>query len=58
MDAGIKLTINADAPAFLNTNVQKEFKLLIDAGIIQEDDVDGFLQNAHDASFIKKNILY
>lgn len=54
----VAITINADAPVFLETNVAKEFQLLIDNDVISPDDVITITQFAKEASFIKKNILY
>lgn len=54
----VAITINADAPVFLETNVAKEFELLIAHNCISDRDVNTITQFAKEASFIKKNILY
>lgn len=51
--AGVKLTINSDDPEFLNTNVQKELKLLLDKGIFSQAEISQLIKNSFTATFLK-----
>ena len=52
-DAGVMLTINTDGPEMHGTNLWKEFNLLKDEGIFTEREIQGLIQNAFKATFIK-----
>ncbi len=52
---GVKLTINSDGPVFLQTNSLKEMQKLLEKGIFTKKELQEFNQNAHQATFIKKN---
>jgi len=51
--AGVKLTINTDGPEFYNTNLQKELASLVDNKVFNKKQIQEFIQNGFDASFIK-----
>ena len=52
-NAGVKLTINTDGPEFYNTNLQKELQLLLKHKIFNQKQINEFIQNGFEASFIK-----
>lgn len=52
-DAGIKLTINTDGPEMHGTNLSKEFALLKENDILNDEEISQVRQNAFDATFIK-----
>ena len=54
----VPVTVNADAPVFLETNVANEFDLLIEHDVIKPEDVRIITEFAKNASFIDKNVLY
>ena len=51
--AGVKLTINTDGPEFYNTNLQKELRSLIKNNIFLEKEIEEFIQNGFEASFLR-----
>ena len=52
-DAGVKLTINTDGPEFYRTNIKTEIKALIDNEVFSQEEIDEFIKNSFDATFIK-----
>ena len=51
--AGVKLTINTDGPEFYNTNLKNEMDSLIKNKIFNSRQIDEFINNSFEASFIK-----
>jgi len=51
--AGVKLTINTDGPEFYNTNLQKEIKSLVENKVFGEKEINEFIKNAFEASFLR-----
>ena len=51
-DHGVRFTINTDGPYLLDTSMRGEVKLLRDAGILSEEQLDQALRWAREATFI------
>ena len=51
--AGVRYTINTDGTYLLGTNLRREFRMLLDAGILTPADVEKCLRTARAASFIR-----
>jgi adenosine deaminase len=51
---GVKLTINTDGTYLLGTHLRQEFDLLLDANIVNDAEVAGYIANARAASFIPR----
>ncbi len=51
-EAGVKLTINTDGPEFYNTNLRRELDSLVSNKIFNKKQINEFIQNSFDASFI------
>lgn len=51
---GVRYTINTDGPYLLDTNLRREFDLLLAAGALQLDEALRCVQTAHAASFIRE----
>jgi adenosine deaminase len=51
-DHGVKFTINTDGPYLLDTNMRSEVRLLRDAGILTDEQIDQTLRWAREATFI------
>jgi len=49
---GVKFTINTDGPYLLDTNMRSEVKLLREANVLSEEQLDQALQWAREATFI------
>ena len=54
---GVAFTINTDGPEMLLTNLVKEYRLLLDNGIFDDDDVRRCIEVARVASFVKQEVL-
>ena len=52
LDRKVKITINTDGPYLLDTDMKREFELLLQHGILDEAEVDQCLVNAAEASFL------
>lgn len=52
LDAGVRFTINTDGTYLCSTNLQREFRLLRESGILSQDDAEAARKLAFDASFI------
>jgi len=52
-EAGVTLTINTDGPEMHGTNLWKEFNFLLDKHIFAQEELNSFMQNAFEATFIK-----
>lgn len=52
-EAGVKLTINTDGPEFYETTMKDEIKTLIDNDIFNEGEIEEFIKNSFDATFVK-----
>jgi adenosine deaminase len=50
---GVKFTINTDGPYLLDTNMRSEVKLLRDAGVLSDEQIDQALQWAREATFVE-----
>lgn len=51
-ERGVKFTINTDGPYLLDTDLRREVKMLVDAGILSEAEVDRTMRWAREASFV------
>jgi adenosine deaminase len=51
-ERGVPFTINTDGPEMLVTNLVKEYQLLLDQGIFDDDDVRRCIETAKRASFL------
>ena len=51
-DRGVKFTINTDGPYLLDTNMRTEVRLLREAGILSEEQLEQTLRWAREATFI------
>jgi adenosine deaminase len=51
-DRGVKFTINTDGPYLLDTNMRTEVRMLRDAGVLSDEQIDQALRWAREASFI------
>jgi adenosine deaminase len=56
-DRGVKFTINTDGPYLLDTNMRTEVKLLRDAGVLSEEQLDQALRWAREATFIAEALI-
>jgi adenosine deaminase len=52
-DRGVKFTINTDGPYLLDTNMRSEVRLLRDAGILSDEQIDQTLRWAREATFVE-----
>jgi adenosine deaminase len=52
-EGGVRFTINTDGPYLLNTHLRYEYKLLLDAGILNDAQVERVNALARAATFIK-----
>jgi len=50
---GVKFTINTDGPYLLDTNMRSEVRLLRDAGILSDEQIDQTLEWAREATFVE-----
>jgi adenosine deaminase len=51
-DRGVKFTINTDGPYLLDTNMRSEVRMLRDAGILADEQIEQTLRWAREATFI------
>ncbi|HET9555244.1 MAG TPA: adenosine deaminase [Anaeromyxobacteraceae bacterium] len=51
-ERGVKFTINTDGPYLLDTSMRNELKVVREAGILSEEQVDQALRWAREASFV------
>ena len=51
-ERGVRFTINTDGPEMLVTNLVKEYQLLLDTGIFDDEDVRRCIKTARRASFL------
>lgn len=51
-DRGVKFTINTDGPYLLDTNMRSEVKLLRDADLLSDEQIDQTLRWAREATFL------
>ena len=51
-ERGVQFTINTDGPEMLVTNLVKEYQLLLDTGIFDDEDVCRCIETAQRASFL------
>ena len=51
-ERGVPFTINTDGPQMLLTNIVKEYQLLLDTGIFDDEDVRRCIETAQRASFL------
>jgi adenosine deaminase len=56
-ERGVKFTINTDGPYLLDTNMRTEVKLLRDAGVLSEEQLDQALRWAREATFIAEALI-
>jgi adenosine deaminase len=52
-DRGVKFTINTDGPYLLDTNMRSEVRMLREAGILSEEQLDQTVRWAREATFIE-----
>ena len=51
-DQGVKFTINTDGPYLLDTNMRSEVRMLRDAGVLSDEQIEQTFQWAREATFI------
>jgi adenosine deaminase len=51
--AGVRYTINTDGPYLLNTHLRREYQMLIDEGILTDDQAERSVAVARAATFIR-----
>jgi adenosine deaminase len=51
-DRGVKFTINTDGPYLLDTNMRTEVRMLRDAGVLADEQVEQALRWAREATFV------
>jgi adenosine deaminase len=51
---GVPFTINTDGPQMLITNLVKEYRLLLDNGIFDDNDLRRAIETAYNASFLPR----
>jgi adenosine deaminase len=51
-DRGVKFTINTDGPYLLDTSMRNELRMVREAGVLSEEQVDQALRWAREASFV------
>ena len=51
-DRGVKFTINTDGPYLLDTNMRTEVRMLKEAGILSDEQIDQTIRWAREATFI------
>jgi adenosine deaminase len=51
---GVPFTINTDGPQMLMTNLVREYRLLLDHGIFDDDDLRRAIETAYNASFLPR----
>ncbi len=51
-DHGVKFTINTDGPYLLDTNMRNEVRLLRDAGLLSDEQIEQTLRWAREATFV------
>jgi len=52
-ERGVKFTINTDGPYLLDTNMRSEVKMLRDAGVLSDEQIDQALRWAREATFVE-----
>ncbi len=52
-DRGVKFTINTDGPYLLDTNMRSEVRMLREAGVLSEEQLDQTLRWAREATFVE-----
>jgi adenosine deaminase len=52
-DRGVRFTVNTDGPYLLDTNMRSEVRMLRDAGILSEEQLDETLRWAREATFVE-----
>jgi adenosine deaminase len=52
-DRGVKFTINTDGPYLLDTNMRSEVRLLRDAGVLSDEQIDQTFRWAREATFVE-----
>jgi adenosine deaminase len=53
-DHGVKFTINTDGPYLLDTNMRSEVKLLRDAQVLSDEQIDQTFRWAREATFVNE----
>ena len=56
LDHGVRFSISTDGPEMLQTNVAKEFELLVNEGILSAEEAAAANQCAHEASFLRGKV--
>ena len=51
-ERGVKFTINTDGPYLLDTNMRTEVRMLKEAGILSDEQIDQTIRWAREATFI------
>ncbi len=54
-ERGVKFTINTDGPYLLDTNMRSEVRILLEAGILSEEQLDETLRWARQATFVEED---
>ena len=55
-DHGVKFTINTDGPYLLDTNMRSEVRMLREAGVLSDEQIEQALRWAREATFIPESI--
>ena len=53
IDAGVRFTVNTDGTYLCSTNIQREFKLLVESDVLTRDEAEQARKLAFDVSFLQ-----
>ena len=56
-ERGVRFTVNTDGPYLLDTNMRSEVRMLREAGILSEEQLDETLRWAREATFVEADAL-
>jgi len=56
IDRGVRFSISTDGPEMLQTNIRREFELLVNSGLISAEEAAAANQCAHEASFVRDKV--
>jgi adenosine deaminase len=55
-ERGVKFTINTDGPYLLDTNMRSEVRMLREAGVLSDEQIDQAVQWAREATFVENGV--
>ncbi len=55
-ERGVKFTINTDGPYLLDTNMRSEVRMLREAGVLSDEQLDQTLRWAREATFVENGV--